>query len=134
MIVSAVQWKREKLERLLKASKTSRDSSFYRSICLLNTIEKMLERIIYNRLPLFLRAKKDFQINSMGFIEPDQSMIQLITAEGIIHEKDSTSKYCVLMNLEVRNASNLANWNLIRKSLVKTFIPHIADVANSFLQ
>ncbi|CAD7084818.1 unnamed protein product [Hermetia illucens] len=55
--------------------------------------------------------------------------------EHAIHGKGSTSKYCVVVTLDVRNAFNSVNWHLIRESLAKIGIPaFLAAIVNSCLQ
>lgn len=44
-------------------------------------------------------------------------------AEHAIHSKGNSSKYYVIMTLEVRNAYNLANWCLTKKSQVTFCVP-----------
>ena len=56
-------------------------------------------------------------------------------AENAIHGRDCTSKYCVVVTLDVRNAFNSANWNLIRKSLATIGVPtYLAAIIDSYLQ
>lgn len=44
------QWKLQKLIAILNSSKLLGDSSSYRSMCLVNTVGKLFDRVIYNRL------------------------------------------------------------------------------------
>lgn len=45
--------------------------------------------------------------------------IKLVTCltENVIHGKGTTSKYYVVLTKDMKNAFNLANWRLIKKSL-----------------
>lgn len=48
--IFSAQRKNQKLVLLPKTNKSPRDSTSYRSMCLLDTMRKIMERIIYNRL------------------------------------------------------------------------------------
>ncbi|CAD7085026.1 unnamed protein product [Hermetia illucens] len=98
----------------------------------------MLERVIYNRLLPVVESQGGLSDRQYGFRKARSTIdaIKLVTdlAEDAIHGKGSTSKYCVVVILDVKNAFNSANWNLIRKSLAKVGIPaYLAAIVNSYL-
>ncbi|CAD7081162.1 unnamed protein product [Hermetia illucens] len=131
-------WKRQKLVLLPKPGKPPGEPSSYRPICLLDTVGKMLERVIYNRLLPVVESQGGLSHRQYGFRKARSTIdaIKLVTglAEDAIHGKGSTSKYCVVVTLDVKNAFNSANWNLIRKSLAKVGIPaYLAAIVDSYL-
>ncbi|CAD7084849.1 unnamed protein product [Hermetia illucens] len=55
-------------------------------------------------------------------------------AANAIHEKDCTSKFCLVVTLGVRDAFNSGNWNPIRKSLATITVPtYLAAIIDSYL-
>ena len=120
-------WKRQKLVLLPKAGKPPGKPTSYRPICLLDTVGKMLERVIYNRLLPVVESQGGLSDRQYGFRKARSTIdaIKMVTglAENAIHGRGSTSKYCIVVTLDVRNAFNSANWNLIRESLAKIGVP-----------
>ncbi|CAD7081762.1 unnamed protein product [Hermetia illucens] len=135
--IFAAAWKRQKLILLPKPGKNPGEPSSYRPICLLDTVKKMLERVIYNRLLPVVESQGGLSDRQYGFRKTRSTIdaIKLVTglAENAIHGKGDTSKYCVVVTLDVKNAFNSANWNLIRKSLAKVGIPdYFAAIVGSY--
>ncbi|CAD7080109.1 unnamed protein product [Hermetia illucens] len=131
-------WKRLKLVLLPKLGKPPGEPSSYRPICLLDTVGKVLERVIYNRLLPVVESQGGLSDRQYRFRKARSTIdaIKLVTglAEDAIHRKGSSSKYCVVVTLDVKNAFNSANWNLIRKSLAKVGIPaYLAAIVDSHL-
>ncbi|CAD7080141.1 unnamed protein product [Hermetia illucens] len=129
-----VAWKRQKLVLLPKPGKPPGEPSSYRPICLLDTVGKMLERVIYNRLLPVVESQGGLSDRQYRFRKARSTIdaIKLVTglAEDAIHGKGSTSKYCVVVTLDVKNAFNSTTW----KSLAKVGIPaYLAAIVDSYL-
>ena len=60
-------WKRQRLVLLPKAGKPPGDPSAYRPICLLDTIGKLLERLIQNRLEETTEGERPLSANQFGW-------------------------------------------------------------------
>ncbi|CAD7085180.1 unnamed protein product [Hermetia illucens] len=77
----------------------------YRPICLL--VGKMLKRVIYNRLLPVAERQDGLSDQQYGFRKARSTIdaIKLVTglAEDAMHGKGSTSKYCVVVTLDVKN-------------------------------
>ena len=132
-------WKRQKLVLLPKAGKPPGEPSSYRPICLLDTMGKMLERAIYNRLLPVVESQGGLSDRQYGFRKARSTIdaIKMVTglAENAIHGRGCTIKYCVVVTLDVRNAFNSTNWNLIRKSLATIGVPtYLAAIIDSYLK
>ena len=117
-------WKRQKLVLLPKPGKPPGDPSAYRPICLLDTIGKVLERIVQNRLITITEGESPLSESQFGFrkarstidaIELVVSTAREATAGG--RWKGGTMKYCAIITLDVKNAFNTANWCQIMRSL-----------------
>ena len=89
----------------------------YMPICLLDTMGRMLERIIYNRLLPAVESLRGLSDRKFGFrTARSTDAIKLVSelAENAMHARGGTSKYC---------AFNSASWNLIRRSLAEIGVP-----------
>lgn len=126
----AVQWKRQHLVLLPKGNKSHGAPTSYRPICLLDTMGKILERIIYNRLLAI--AEKNGTLSDLQFgFRRGRSTVDAIkvvvdTAAAAIQGERwrwGTKEYCAVVTLDVRNAFNTAGWSHIRRSLARMDAP-----------
>ena len=62
-----VDWKKQRLVLLRKGNKPLEDISSYRSICLLDTMGKLLEKLILQRLQTLLVGENGFSENQFEF-------------------------------------------------------------------
>ena len=62
-----VNWKQALVKPILKPSKDKNDPNSYRPISLTNTISKIMEKMITNRLKWFLEKNKSLNKNQSGF-------------------------------------------------------------------
>lgn len=91
-------------------------------------MDKVLERVIYNRLLPIVMSQGGWKVSSII------DVIKMVTglAGYLIHRRGSTSKYCAVVTLNVKNAFNSDNRNLIRKCLttisVLTYLAVILDI------
>lgn len=79
-----------------------------------------------------LKTEEAFPIDIMTLVKSDQPVMPSNWLfKSAIQGKDISNKYCVVVNLEVRNVSNAASCSLIRKSLaasdVLTYLVAIDD-------
>jgi len=106
------RWKRQKLLLLPKPEKPAGEASSYRTICLLDTIGKVFERVIATRLNA---AMEDAGGLSYGW-------------------KGRTKKYCLVVTLDIRNAFNSADWGRTLEAL-RSFntSEYLLNVVHSYL-
>lgn len=124
------QWKVQQLVLLPKGNKPPGEPSSYRPICLLDTMGKILERVIYNRLLAVVEENGALSANQYGF-RKQRSTVDAIkavvdTASAAIaggRWKGGKTKYCGVVTLDVKNAFNTASWPFIKRSLVKSGVP-----------
>ncbi|CAB0029831.1 unnamed protein product [Trichogramma brassicae] len=119
------EWKRQRLVLLPKPGKPPDEPSSYRPLSMLDTVGKILERILCDRLEAFTERPGGLSERQYGFrkgrstidaIEDDTS-----TAREAIAGKRwyrGTKKYCAVVTLDVRNAFNLARWDNILATLL----------------
>lgn len=95
--------------------------SSYRPICLLDTIRKVLERIVYNRMTTYSKGSNGLSSDRYGF-RKERSTIDAIDcavdkAIAGSRWKNGSKQYCVIVTLDVRNIFNSANWSSILYAL-----------------
>lgn len=125
------QWKLQHLVLLPKGNKPPDDPSSYRPICLLDTVGKILEKIIYNRLLDVAEQKgalSDFQFGfrkGRSTVDAIRTVVNIAT-EAIAGERwlHGSKQYCAVVTLDVKNAFNSANWTFIMRELIKMTTPY----------
>lgn len=131
-------WKKQKLILIPKPGKVLGEPQSYRPICLLDTIGKCLERIIYKRLLEAVENVQGLSERQYGF-RKTKSTIDAIdfvvgTAKRAINGKGKERKYCAVITLDIKNAFNSAAWKHVVSSLRNVNAPEylIRIVQNYF--
>ena len=99
------------------------DPSSYRPICLLDTLGKLLERVIKNRLTTYSEGEGGLANTQYGF-RKGRSTVDAIsrvvaTADTALKKTRSGNRYCAIVTIDVKNASNSASWEAIALSLLR---------------
>ncbi|CAB0041409.1 unnamed protein product [Trichogramma brassicae] len=125
----------------LRTGKPPEEPSSYRSLCMLDTAGKILERIICDRLEATTESPGGLSDHQYGF-RKGRSTINAIenviaTAREAIAGKRwdrGTKKYCAVVTLDVRNAFNSARWNNINAALRRMGTPeYLLRIVASYL-
>lgn len=123
-------WKRQKLVLLPKEGKPLENPSSYRPLCMIDTFGKLLESLVCRRLEQCIDAVGGLSDNQFGFRKSRSTLdaINVIvdTASQAIEGKrwkNGSKEYCVVVTLDVKNAFNSANWEIIVNSLANLNIP-----------
>ena len=120
-------WKKQKLVLIPKPNKQLGEPSSYRPICLLDTLGKVLERIIYNRLLPAVESANGLSERQFGFRKARSTIDAINTvlnmAGTAIEGKGAHKKYCAVITLDIKNAFNSAGWNHIMLSLSNLGVP-----------
>ncbi|XP_070141062.1 uncharacterized protein [Drosophila kikkawai] len=117
-------WKQQRLVLIPKPGKLNDDPSSFRPLCMLNTIGKIFERIIGNKLEREIEERGALSTHQHGF-RKKRSTIDAIREVTQLAEKaiegerwqGGSKKYCLVCTLDVKNAFNSANWSLILQAL-----------------
>lgn len=121
------KWREQKLILIPKPGKTLGEPQSYRPICLLDTIGKCLERIIYGRLQLATDRVNGISNMQFGFRKSRSTIdaINLVVemARGAILGKGRARKYCAIITLDIKNAFNSAGWSEILSAMRNKNIP-----------
>lgn len=126
-------WKTARLVLLHKGpGKPILDHSSYRPLCMLDSVGKLLERLLLTRLNEHLDATGQRSENQYGFRRGRSTedaigrVIEIArgAAQGATQHRD----LCVVVSLDVKNAFNTAPWCLIDAALRKRKVPQYLNV------
>ena len=133
------RWKIQKLVLLPKPGKPPGHPSSYRPICLLDTVGKLLERLILNRLTTFTEGEHGLSNRQFGF-RKGRSTVDAVRAVVERAEKSSKQKrrgdrFCAVVTIDVKNAFNSASWEAIAESLHRMQVPrYLCRILRSYFQ
>ncbi|CAD7093684.1 unnamed protein product [Hermetia illucens] len=104
-----------------------------RPICLLDTMGKMLEREIYNRLLPFIELPGGLSERQYGFRRARSTLDAVAKVVELARNAVAMGKCCALVTLDVKNAFNSANWGWIKGALAKLRVPsYLARLIESY--
>nr|AMS38363.1 hypothetical protein [Bactrocera tryoni] len=135
-------WKVQRLVLLPKPKKPPEEPSSYRPLCMLDTMGKVYESIIRNRLELAIQKAGGLSERQYGFIKKRSTIDALRevvdTAKCAVSGKrwkGGTKKYCALITLDVKNAFNSAKWAHIIKALDEIRAPeYLINIIMSYFK
>ena len=112
---------------LRKGNKPLGDASSYRPMCLLDTMVKLLEEMILQRLQGYMVRENGLSENLFGFGK-DRYTVDVIQAVVDIATKArrGTGKrkgFCALIGIDIRNAFNPVRWNICIEAMVEKKVP-----------
>lgn len=136
------RWKRQRLVLLPKPGKPPGEPSSYRPLCMLDTIGKVLERIILNRLTPLLESEGGLSHQQFGFRKARSTLdavnrVVTMASEAIKGKrwKGGTKQYCAVVTLDVKNAFNTANWGHILNALQRMNVPtYLLQILDSYFE
>lgn len=132
------QWKIQKLTLLRKGDKPLDSVSSYRPICLLDTLGKILERLLVQRLEEHLEAEGGLSHYQYGF-RKGRSTVDAITrvidtAKSVKQGKRQQKNFCALITLDIQNAFNTVRWEVVMTALELKKVPrYLRDIIGSYL-
>ena len=121
-----------------KQGKPKEDPSSFRPICLLDGAGKLLERIINDRIQEALQNGNIISSNQFGFRRGYSTLDAINMVKNFAIGANSGSKrkrnHCILVTIDVKNAFNSLNWNVVRKALRNANVPlYLRGIVNSYL-
>ena len=105
-------WKKQRLVLLRKDNKRLGHASSYRPICSLDTMGKLLEEIILQRLQGHMVRENGLSENQVGFrkgrstVDAIQSVVDIATK--VRRGTGKHKGFCALISIDIRNALNTA--------------------------
>uniref|UniRef100_A0A2M4CS98 Putative retrovirus-related pol polyprotein from type-1 retrotransposable element n=1 Tax=Anopheles darlingi TaxID=43151 RepID=A0A2M4CS98_ANODA len=133
------KWKRQKLVLLPKPGKPPGEASSYRPICLIDTVGKLLEKVILNRLSRYTEGENGLSERQFGF-RKGRSTVDAINmvvrrAEQARNKKRTGKRYCAIVTLDIENAFNSASWKAIAKALHRLRVPgYLCRILKSYFK
>ncbi|XP_041451988.1 uncharacterized protein LOC121405376 [Drosophila obscura] len=119
-------WKRQRLVLLPKPGKELSDPSAYRPLCMLDTMGKIFERLICNRLEAELAERHGLSDQQFGLRKQRSTtdaikMVTDLARAAIAGSRwaGGTKEYCLVCTLDVRNAFNTSSWRSILEALTR---------------
>lgn len=132
-------WKVQKLVLVPKPGKPPGDPASYRPICLLDTLGKLLERIILNRLTQCTESESGLSKRQFGFrkgvstVDAIRTVVQ--NAEKASKQKRRGNRFCAVVTIDVKNAFNSASWEAIALALHRMRVPgYLCSMLKSYFQ
>ena len=121
------EWKRQGLVLFRKGEKHLEDVSSYRPICLLDTMGKLPEEMILQRLQAHMAGEKGISENQFGFrkgrstVDAIQAVMDITTKTR--RETGKRKGFCALISIDIRNAFNTATWNICIEAMERKKVP-----------
>ena len=131
-------WKKQRLVLLRKGNKPLGDASSYRPICLLDTMGRLLEELILQRLRALLVGENGLSENQFGFRKGRSTVDAIQTVVNIAtNARKGTGKrkgFCALISIDIRNAVNNARWNICIEAMMRKKVPdHLLRMIDDYL-
>ena len=131
-------WKTSKLVLLRKGNKPLTEPTSFRLICLLDSIGKLYEQVISERIRQALKCYGDLNKYQFGF-RKGRSTVMAINEVTKIAKREMKAtlkkrKLCALVLLDIKNAFNSASWCWIKKELKACKVPkYLRKIIDSYL-
>lgn len=120
-------WKVARLVLLRKEGKEREDPSGYRPICLVNSLAKVLEKVIVERMWAHVELTGSISASQYGFKRGTSTVDAVKKIMGIVEEAAAGSRrrrqIPVVVCLDVRNAFNSLEWTTIFQVLERKRFP-----------
>lgn len=129
------EWKKAALV-LIPKSKIDLIDPKVRSICLLNETGKAMERVIVQRIELWMMDNPNAQLarNQFCFRKAKSTYDALHYVQGFVTKATQEGAIVVGVSLDITNAFNSIKWRYIRKALKeKGFPDYIRNIIDGYL-
>ncbi|GIX88620.1 RNA-directed DNA polymerase from mobile element jockey, partial [Caerostris darwini] len=128
-------WKLAKIVLIPKQGKDHTAPDHYRPICLLPTWGKIYDKVIANRLVYYLEMKNYLNPNQYGFRRKKSTINALENIKSFVVQSHAEKKLVCLISLDVQNAFNSVNWNILKQKIRELPIPaYLMNVLFDFLK
>lgn len=132
-------WKTSRLVLLEKPAKIPGSEKSYRPICILDSMAKVMERIINERLRNELEESNALHPNQFGFRKGRSTLDALKCIESIVKQISShaykNQECCAMITLDIKNAFNSAPWDRIIEALTKAKVSnYLINLIQNYLE
>jgi len=126
-------WKKARLVLLRKGEKPLHDPSSYRPLCLLDSMGKLLEKIIDNRMRTFIDANDCLHDTQFGF-RAGRSTTDAVDLLMTIDSESGPNVRTGILTLDIQNAFNSAPWEKIVDAMRRLDFPtYLCRMISSYL-
>ncbi|KAG8175562.1 hypothetical protein JTE90_018855 [Oedothorax gibbosus] len=106
----------------------------YRPVCLLQSLSKVLEKIINNRLIFYLERNSAIHNRQYGFRERRGTTHCLNDVISCVKTRNIRYKHTVMVVFDFAGAFDCANWRIIFDKLAESAVdPYLINIACSYL-
>lgn len=131
-------WKTTRLVLIEKPGRTLDGEKAYRPICIMDTLGKILEKILNVRLQDELDKLEAIHSNQFGFRRGRSTIDALRSIEEVVTDIQKhafgNQKCCALITLDVKNAFNSAPWDgIIRAMLEMKINNYLINICQQYL-
>lgn len=128
------KWKEAIVVFFYKQNKPSALPSSYRPICLLQSISKIFERIINNRILFHLNQNFKLAAQQFGFIEGKSTTLCINSLLQEINKRNNKFKYTLLVSFDISGAFDNVDWQILLHELgAHNLDKYLQDICKSFL-
>lgn len=133
-----LEWKTARLVLLHKPGRPLDNPSAYRPLCMLDTMGKLFEKLLTQRLRDHLRRTGNQSENQYGFKEGKSTLDAMAKLQTAIRNANGRTcaynRYVGMLTLDVQNAFSSASWTAIIKALERTDTPkYLQNVLGQYL-
>ena len=137
------RWKRQKLVLIPKSTQaTAADPLLFRPLGMIDSMEKLFERLVLNRMENVCEEEDNEGISTAQFgFRKGLSIHHTLKKVGervseALYELPSPGGFCVIIELDVKNAFNFASWECFYQSLVKEkkMSQYLLRIMNNYLK
>ena len=111
------KWKIQKLVLLRKGDKPLNLPSSYRPLCMLDSLGKLLESILLQRLDECVQNLGGLSPMQFGFRKGKSTIDAINEVVNMAEQAKTTKGFCAIITLDVRNAFNTVKWKKILEAL-----------------
>lgn len=101
-------WKEQTLVLLHKTGKPLNEPSSYRPLCMLDSLGKMLEKLIANRLSQQIETQGGLSDRQYGFRRGRSTIDAIATVVANAKRSQEQKGFCAVITIDVKNAFNTA--------------------------
>jgi len=113
----AARWKLARVCPIRKTDDNSMDPTDFRPISVLNTIAKLMERMVYQRLQRYVEHKKILANTQFAFREKRSSVDSLVVLKQHLNKTITAKHSATLVSLDIRKGYDTVRHSAILKKL-----------------
>lgn len=111
------KWKLAKVVFFVKKNRNPTSPASYRPVCLLQSISKIFEKVLHNRIIYYLETNNKLFTEQYGFREGRGTTDCINAVLEEIKARRTTSKYVGIVSFDIKGAFDNADWKKIMHAL-----------------